>query len=366
MKLDAKQERVVKATDNKILCLATAGAGKSSVIVEKIRYLITRKRVNPEDIVAITFTNQAAQEMVERLDGIADNMFIGTIHSYANKICSANGIDNTENILQQNFDKIIEKALLLPQEKYIHIRYLFVDECQDISKLEYNFLMEIPTDNIFLVGDERQQIYSFRGTSDVYLREMYLNDGYTKYFLVNNYRSAPNIIKFAEDFIKNSENLSPAAVPIKTKNGAIEECPFNNAVDELEWSGDWGNWAILTRTNNELERAQEILNEREIPNITFKKGDLDNTILKSLMATNRVKVLTVHASKGLSFPNVIAVGERTYNEEERRIAYVAATRAERVLYWCPTIAKRSMGKKDLSFKQKNNIFNKSAIGVIEF
>lgn len=54
------------------------------------------------------------------------------------------------------------------------------------------------------------------------------------------------------------------------------------------------------------------------------------------MASNRVKVLTHHSSKGLENKNVIVVGTRLYNMEERKIAYVAATRAENALYWCPS------------------------------
>jgi hypothetical protein len=336
------------------------------LITERVNYLINEKNIKPKDIVSITFTNQAAQEMRDRLGNIAEEVFIGTIHSYANKICSLNHIDNTEYILRQKFDKIIEKALTLPSTKYQNIKYLFIDECQDISSLEYNFLMKIPTENIFFCGDSRQAIYSFRGCSDEYLHNMYLDDSYKKYYLVENYRNPPNIVTFAENFLNNSEQLSPHTIPIKTKNGLIEECGFIDALEELEWSGDWGNWAILTRTNNEIEAAQQALDKRDIPNVTFKKGDLDNFELKALMATNRVKILTIHSAKGEQFKNVIVVGARVYSEEERRIAYVAATRAEQSLYWCPTIAKRSFGKSMPPSAKAGNLFDKSDRKVIKF
>ena len=58
------------------------------------------------------------------------------------------------------------------------------------------------------------------------------------------------------------------------------------------------------------------------------------------MQSNRVKILTIHSAKGLQNKNVIVVGAKTYNEEERRLAYVAATRAENNLYWCPAMKKK--------------------------
>lgn len=340
LKLNVRQKKVVEATEPKILCLAAAAAGKTRTLTERIRYLIENRNVKPEDIVAITFTNMAADEMKKRLGDICDGSFIGTIHSYANSICIANGIDTSSFIAMFDFDTILKKALTIPINKYPKIQHLLIDECQDIGALEYAFLERLPTENFFFCGDERQAIYGFKGGSVEYLENLYKDNNYKKYFLVENYRNAPNILKYAENFLGSFDALSPHSIAHKTKEGLIIECSLLEAIEELQYSEDWGNWFILTRTNNELALVQEILNDKEIPNVTFKKGDLDILELNELMASNRVKILTIHTSKGLENKNVVVTGARLYNEEERKIAYVAATRAETNLYWCPSFSKK--------------------------
>ena len=252
MKLNIRQKKVVEATENKILCLASAAAGKTRTLTERIRYLIEVRKVDPTGIVAITFTNMAAEEMKKRLGAIGDKCFIGTIHSYSNKICITNGIDTLSYLERFEFDEVLKKAISLPRFKYPEVEHLLVDECQDLSPLEYSFLNKIPTKNIFYVGDNRQMIYTFRGSTDEYLRNMYLDDNYKKYYLVENYRNAPNIIKYADSFLYSFDKLSPQSIPIKTKEGIIEECSLSEAIEELKLSKNWGSWFVLTRTNNEL------------------------------------------------------------------------------------------------------------------
>ena len=345
MNFNTRQQKVLNATEPKILCLACAAAGKTRVLTERVKLLVTERNVKPEDIVAITFTNMAANEMKRRLGNISNNMFIGTIHSYGNQICQMNGVDTHKDLATRNFDNILEKAIRIPVNQYPHIGHLLIDECQDLSPLEFQFLNRLYTDNIFFCGDNRQAIYQFRGCTDKYLRDMWRDTSFTKYYLTDNYRNAPNIIDFADDFLKSSMQLSPSTVARKQKDGLILNCSFNEAVEELSWSGDWGSWFVLTRNNNELAEAQEILDSKDIPNVTFKKGDLESlTELDEIMNSNRVKVLTIHSAKGLENKNVIVVGAKTYCEEERKIAYVAATRAENSLYWCHSIAPRKNGK----------------------
>ena len=343
MNFNTRQKKVLEATEPKILCLATAACGKTRVLTERIRLLIDERGVAPEDIVAITFTNMAADEMRRRLGDIARTAFIGTIHSYANKVCSNNNIPTQSYITNHQFDMILKKAITIPSERYPHPKHVLVDECQDLCPLEYAFLTKIPTENIFYVGDNRQAIYGFKGSTDEYLITMNKDISFTKYFLRENYRNAPAILKFADSLIDSCEQLSPPSIPVKTKNGEVIRESFREALEDLEYSENWGSWFILTRTNDQLTQIQETLNERYIPNITFKKGDLeDNSQLDQLMQTDRVKVLTIHSAKGLENKSVIVVGAKTFNEEERKVAYVAATRAENTLYWCPALPRRKV------------------------
>ena len=65
--------------------------------------------------------------------------------------------------------------------------------------------------------------------------------------------------------------------------------------------------------------------------------------------------------------NVIAIGARLYNDEERRIAYVAATRAESSLYWCPSIAKRTKGgPTPADIKHSNDVMKKFSKKMVNF
>lgn len=367
MNFNTRQKKVIEAKDKHILCLASAGSGKTTTLIERVKQLIL-KGTNPEKIVCISFTNMAADEIKKKLGDISIGMFVGTVHSYANLICVSNGLDTSQYTLDMAFDKILEKALTLPKKAFPKIEHLLVDEFQDISSLEFRFLERIPTENFLAIGDNRQNIYQFRGCTDQYLQYLYENEDVAKYYLSDSYRCAPNILRFADKLIASSKKMSPPPQAIKTKNGVIEECGFGDALEELEWAQDWGNWCIICRTNNELATAITRLENKHIPCVSFKKGDLDLIEMEALLRDNRVKILTVHSSKGLEFKKVIVVGAKTFNEEERKIAYVAATRAEQYLYWCPSICGR--GKKNRpanrDIADAGNIHKKMAKTMMSF
>lgn len=367
MELNIRQKKAVNGNENRILCLAAGGSGKTRVLSERVIRLIN-EGIEPSKIVCITFTRMAAEEMRKRFGDKGQGMFIGTIHSYANYLCIKNGIDTNSLIEMQKFDKILEKALTLPQHCYDEVEHLLVDEFQDVSSLEFRFMDKIPSNNVFLIADNRQGIYQFKGATDAYLKMLHSDVNWTKYYLTENYRCAPNIIKYADNLIASLPKLSPAQIPHKTKDGIVEECSFNDAIEELEWSGDWGSWFILCRTNEEVSIAQDKLISKHIPCVTFKKADLDLEEMEGLLKENKVKVLTIHIAKGLESPKVIVVGAKTWSEDERKIAYVAATRAEQALYWCPSIRpKKSQSKYRNDFTEKNmGRFSNVSKGMISF
>lgn len=88
--LNDRQREAVMATEGPVLVLAGAGSGKTTVLVSRIAYMIAEKHVNPWNILAITFTNKAANEMKERTERLlgdtANHMWVGTFHSVCVKI----------------------------------------------------------------------------------------------------------------------------------------------------------------------------------------------------------------------------------------------------------------------------------------
>ena len=88
--LNDKQQEAVLQTDGPCLIIAGAGSGKTKVLTHKIAYLMAEKYVKPWNILAITFTNKAANEMKQRVETLvgdaANDMWIGTFHSICVRI----------------------------------------------------------------------------------------------------------------------------------------------------------------------------------------------------------------------------------------------------------------------------------------
>ncbi len=118
LKLDKYQLEAVKHDKGPLLIIAGAGTGKTTVITEKINYLIVKKNIPPSNILALTFTEKAAFEMQERLDILLPfgytNLWIHTFHSFCDRIlrneAHAIGLDPNYKLISES-----ESILLLQQ-----------------------------------------------------------------------------------------------------------------------------------------------------------------------------------------------------------------------------------------------------------
>ena len=128
--LNDRQKEAVVNTDGPMLILAGAGSGKTKVLTTKVAYLIEEKNIDPNNILAITFTNKAAKEMKERIFKLEGNsafyIQISTFHSFGLKIlkenCELLGYENNFTILDSDDSlsiiKKIMKELNIDANKY--------------------------------------------------------------------------------------------------------------------------------------------------------------------------------------------------------------------------------------------------------
>lgn len=119
--MNPEQEKAVKTTEGPLLIMAGAGSGKTRVLTHRIAYLVVEKEVYPSKILAITFTNKAAREMRERIDGILGNgtgesMWVSTFHSMCVRILRRNidqiGMSKNFSILDSTDQLSVVKNVL--------------------------------------------------------------------------------------------------------------------------------------------------------------------------------------------------------------------------------------------------------------
>ena len=130
-KLNEEQRIAVETTEGPLLVLSGAGTGKTRVLTSRIAYIISKELALPWQILAVTFTNKAANEMKSRIKGLigngADNLWIGTFHSIGLKILKRytelvelkpNFIIFDENDQKVLIKKVMEEELKIDTKKW--------------------------------------------------------------------------------------------------------------------------------------------------------------------------------------------------------------------------------------------------------
>ena len=231
----------------------------------------------------------------------------------------ANAIDFEDMILHAA--NLLENHPDLRQTYHDKYPYVLVDEFQDISPADFR-LISLLSENLFAVGDDDQAIYSFRGGDSQIMQDFTNRRGVTKYEITRNYRSTATIVEHARALIERntpriSKNLrahNPIQQHIKIVEATLETVKAT-LLRELESSQET---AVLARTNYETERIQEMLAKH----------------------TAFAEITTIHKAKGREWEKVILVHntlERRFPRrdsetlEERRVFYVAMTRAKSAL-----------------------------------
>lgn len=357
MELNLTQKEIIETTEPKVLVSSAAASGKTEVLTSRLQYLLDNG-VDPTKIVAITFTNNAASVMLDRL-GRPDGLFIGTVHSYCNFLLRSSAIDTTKLLDDERFDELFPLIEKNPS-CFREVDYLLVDEAQDSTEMQFKFFELIQPKNYMYFFDIRQSIYGWNGADPEYLVEKMDEPGVMVYRMRQNYRNLSDILHFAKKFLFR---LGPAyeddSIPMRRNNirysvieGNLTPSEAVNALiktnNRLE--SNWGDWFLLCRTNADIELFSNLLNDEGVPTDTFKQSELTNSQIEERMKENSVKILTVHSSKGLENKNVLAYNIRAYNNEEARLCYVAATRAKDCLIWAKMPPKRKKKTKVISWE----------------
>ena len=162
--LNDKQKEAVLATEGPCLVIAGAGSGKTKVLTHKIAYLMSEKNVKPWNILAITFTNKAANEMKERVEKLAGeaakDMWIGTFHSICvrilRKYIDRLGFDRTFLI----FDTSDQKTLIKECMKTLKIDDKMFTDRSIIAEISNgkNEMLEPKAYQTKYAGDYRKEI----------------------------------------------------------------------------------------------------------------------------------------------------------------------------------------------------------------
>lgn len=346
MELTLEQKFAVESDYTTTVVVAGAGSGKTRVLTERAKFLLN-SGVKPENLYMITYTNNAAQEMYDRLSDCKDfdKVFIGTIHSLAAQILSTNKIQ-LNNIIKkavetEDFDILFREVQKHLDNLFIpSIEHLLVDEFQDICPNEYSFIKTVlHPENIYVVGDPRQSIYSFKGATPKFFNQLY-NDPYAGVFeLTENFRNKFNIIYHAQQAIKDLPEADlTETIPAREGRAMISSMSYN--LDEvarlLKNRGDFKDWFVLARSNKLLNEIADKLYDYDVPYVTFRQSEKTNAEIKALMEQDVVKLLTIHSSKGLESKRVILFenyqGNPRWSQDERdeakRLRYVGITRAK--------------------------------------
>lgn len=308
-KLNDQQLEAVKTVEGPVMVFAGAGTGKTKTLIARIIHMIKDLEINPSNILAITFTKKATNEMRERINAIlgedAYRIYMSTIHSMCsrilrrdidligykkdfeiideeegikvlNEIYKAESIDKKSiwprtalkaisdyknkqtplmglymlvyekysSFLKENNMLDFDDLLILVRklftefpevlEKYQNIhKYILVDEFQDTNTVQYDIisLLAKKNHNLFVVGDDDQSIYSFRGAC-VDNMFQFLKDypDAKKYILDINYRSTEMILKGANAVIKNNNHREKkqlkSVIPGITTDVMVKECYY--------------------------------------------------------------------------------------------------------------------------------------------
>ena len=363
MGFNEAQTQAIQHTDGPCLVLAGPGSGKTLTIVNRVKYLIEKQKVRPEEILVVTFTRFAAAEMKSRLCLVMGKrdlpVTVGTFHGIYYGILKWAYRMNQENILSETEKYQILRGVInkermeifdeedfiqdiaaeigkvknnrIPLEEFVSekcsadafrniyrnyeqyrkelkkidfddmlvlcyelfrsrpdilaqwqkkFRYVLIDEFQDINRIQYDVIRMLaqPENNLFVVGDDDQAIYGFRGADSELMLGFGKDFPNAKQILLGmNYRSTANIVQNSLKLIENNVERYSKKLEANREGGSclhiqevkdpVEEAEY--VLEEIQKCKENGikeeEIAILFRVHTDARAVVEAMVERKIP-----------------------------------------------------------------------------------------------------
>lgn len=403
MGFNEAQTQAIQHTDGPCLVLAGPGSGKTLTIVNRVKYLIEKQKVRPEEILVVTFTRFAAAEMKSRLCLVMGKrdlpVTVGTFHGIYYGILKWAYRMNQENILSETEKYQILRGVInkermeifdeedfiqdiaaeigkvknnrIPLEEFVSekcsadafrniyrnyeqhrkelkkidfddmlvlcyelfrsrpdvlaqwqkkFRYVLIDEFQDVNRIQYDVIRMLaqPENNLFVVGDDDQAIYGFRGADSELMLGFGKDFPDAKQILLGmNYRSTANIVQNSLKLIENNVERYSKKLEANREGGSclhiqevkdpVEEAEY--VLEEIQKCKENGikeeEIAILFRVHTDARAVVEAMVERKIP---FQmKEHLPNIyehfIAKDIMAYFRLATGVRHRQDFLQIMN---------------------------------------------------------------
>ena len=368
---EEQKKAITRPRDTNQRIIASAGSGKTTTITARIAYLIEHYKIESNRIVLLTFSKNSANQMKNKLfDLIGDNqVYAGTFHGLAKSLLQKFSPKTTQTLY------FIDELVSMGEQwlktydgrKWVgKIQYVFVDEFQDINVSQWNMVLRMlwPGARLVVVGDDSQNIYTWRGSNVNFILDL---DKHIKNVVDDqlniNYRSSDNIIQVANAVMKHIPTLpwKHTMVSAIAKHSKPEIHFFYRACDETAWiirqieeqlkENPSITIAIMSRINVDLYRFEELCIQR---NISYRLFDLTTCDETTEIQKNSIDLVTIHSSKGLEWDTVYLVHTNddvfpsSKKKEdiinERRLFYVAVTRARKQLYMSYTNDERNLSR----------------------
>jgi len=297
------QQKIITTNKQSLLVIAGPGSGKTRTIVHRAAYLLKVVRAKPSSILIVAFNREAVNEIKQRLRKLAGSkpaswVDIYTYHGIAMHLTGKIIDPTTRRSLGEGyFDQLLKEAVSILEKAKDEdtddwedrrkrllrgYRHILVDEYQDIDEDCYKLISAISGRSseedskldIIAVGDDDQNIYSWKGSKVEYINRFERDYGAETCFLIENYRSTKAIIETSNRLIANNADRRKKDKASQCRiNDDRKNEPVGGKWETVDSKGDCGRVTILEVKDHSDQGgaiAEEIYRRKKLdPNLKY-------------------------------------------------------------------------------------------------